>query len=101
LKSATILIPTVRQYLGMTKNQKKSDRQYATYMARKYFSGQISKYQILDSFPDYLNDPKIELLYKKILEKPKRGWLFGISKEKYQEYILSSYEIIEELEAEN
>jgi len=85
----------------MTKNQEKSDRQYATYMARKYFSGQISKYQILDGFPDYLNDPKIELLYKRILEKPKRGWLFGVSKEKYQEYIKKSYEIIEELEAEN
>jgi len=85
----------------MARNKEKSDKQYAAYMARKYFSGQISKYQIMDSFPDYMNDPKIKLLYERILEKPKRSWLFGISKEKYQEYILKSYEIIEELEREN
>ena len=83
----------------MTKNQEKSDKQYAAYMARKYFSGQISKYQIIDSFPDYVNDPKIKLLYNRILEKPKKGWLFGVSKEKYEEYIIESYKIIEELES--
>jgi hypothetical protein len=84
----------------LKKNKEKSDKQYAAYMARKYFSGQISKHQIIDSFPDYLNDPKIKLVYNRILEKPKKSWLFGVSKEKYEEYILKSYEIIEELESE-
>tara|TARA_R110002049_G_scaffold308657_1_gene513340 strand:+ start:850 stop:1107 length:258 start_codon:yes stop_codon:yes gene_type:complete len=84
----------------MTKNREKPNKQYASYMARKYFSGRISKYQIIDGFPDYMNDLKIKLLYNRILEKPKKSWLFGVSKEKYEDYILKSYEIIEELESE-
>jgi hypothetical protein len=84
----------------MTENNQKSDRQYAAYMARKYFSGQISKYQILDSFPNYENDIKIQLLYMRIMEKPKKGWFFGVSKEEYEKFIMESYEIIEELENE-
>tara|TARA_R110002033_G_scaffold140530_1_gene179329 strand:+ start:289 stop:774 length:486 start_codon:yes stop_codon:yes gene_type:complete len=67
-------------------------------MARKFFSGQISKHQILDSFPDYESDFKMRQLYKRILEKPKRGWFFGVSKEKYQKFITDTYEIIEDLE---
>lgn len=84
----------------MTENKKKSDRQYAAYMARKFFSGQISKRQILDSFPNYENDIKIRLLYKRIVEKPKKSWFFGVSKEKYEKYIMETYEIIEDLETE-
>ena len=84
----------------MTENQRKSNRQYAASMARKYFSGQISKYQVLDSFPDYERDMKMRLLYKRIMEKPKRGWLFGISKEKYEKFITETYEIIEDLETD-
>lgn len=84
----------------MTDKKQKSDRQYAAYMARKYFSGQISKHQILDSFPNYENDIKIRLLHKRIMEKPKKCWFFGISKEKYEKYILETYEIIEDLETD-
>ena len=84
----------------MTENQQKSDRQYAASMARKYFSGQISKYQVLDSFPDYEKDVKMRLLYKRIMEKPKRSWLFGVSKEKYDKFITETYEIIEDLETD-
>lgn len=84
----------------MTENKQKSDRQYAAYMARKFFSGQISKRQILDSFPDSKDDIKIRLLYKRIVEKPKKGGLFGVSKEKYDKYIKDTYEIIDDLETD-
>ncbi|WP_452227751.1 hypothetical protein [Lacinutrix sp. MEBiC02404] len=69
-------------------------------MARKYFSGQISKHQILDSFPNYENDIKIRLLYKRIMGKPKKSWFFGVSKEKYEKYIMETYEVIEDLETD-
>jgi predicted transcriptional regulator len=82
----------------MTENQKKSDRQYAAYMARKYFSGQISKHEILDSFPNYENDFKMRLLYNRIMKKPKTGWLFGTSKEAHEKYLTETYEIIDDLE---
>lgn len=82
----------------MTENQKKSDRQYAASMARKYFSGQISKHQVLDNFPEFENDFKMRLLYNRIMKKPKTGWLFGISKEEYNKYLEETYEIIDDLE---
>ncbi|MGX1929937.1 hypothetical protein [Flagellimonas sp. 2504JD4-2] len=84
----------------MTENQKKSDRQYAAYVARKFFSGQISKHQILDSFPDYENDFKIRLLYNRIMKKPKKGWFFGVKKETYEKFLTETYEIIEDLETD-
>ena len=96
--SRTVHSSTVRQHFEMTENQRKSDRQYAASMARKYFSGHISKNQVLDSFPDYETDMKMRQLHKRILEKPKRGWFFGVSKEKYQKFITDTYEIIEDLE---
>ena len=82
----------------MKENQKKSNRQYAAYMARKYFSGQISKHQILDSFPNIENDSKIELLHKRIMEKPRRSWFFGVSKKHYEKFINETYKIINDLE---
>lgn len=84
----------------MSEKKQKSDRQYAAYMARKFFSGQISKRQILDSFPSYEDDIKIRLLHKRIMEKPKKSWLFGVSKANYEKYILETYEIIEDLETD-
>lgn len=82
----------------MTENQKKSNRQYAAYMARKFFGGQISKHQILDSFPDFENDYKIKRLYNRIMKKPKKGWLFGVSEKKYQTFMNETYELIDDLE---
>ena len=84
----------------MSEKKQKSDRQYAAYMARKFFSGQISKRQILDSFPNYEDDIKIRLLHKRIMEKPKKSWLFGVSKANYEKYIMETYEIIEDLETD-
>ncbi|MEX0361389.1 MAG: hypothetical protein AB3N10_10455 [Allomuricauda sp.] len=84
----------------MFENQKKSDRQYAAYMARKFFSGQISKHHILDSFPDYENDFKIRLLYNRIMKKPKRSWLFGVTKKAYEKFLIETYVIIEDLETD-
>ena len=82
----------------MSKNQKKSDRQYAAYIARFFLDGQISKHQISDSFPDFENDYKIKRLYNRIIKKPKRSWLFGVSEKKYQAFMNETYELIDELE---
>lgn len=82
----------------MTENQKKSDRQYAAYIARKFFGGKISKHQVLDSFPDFENDYKIKQLYNRIIKRPKRSWLFGVSEKKYQTFMNKTYELIDELE---
>ena len=82
----------------MTENLKKSDRQYAAYMARKFFSGAISKHQILESFPDFENDYKIKRLYNRITNKPKKSWLFAISEKKYKTFMNETYELIDELE---
>ncbi|NAS29505.1 hypothetical protein GTQ40_00835 [Flavobacteriaceae bacterium R38] len=67
-------------------------------MTRKYFSGQISKKELLDNFPDYENDFKMRLLYHRIKNKPIKGWLFGVSKKTYVKYLNEIYEIIEDLE---
>tara|TARA_R110000868_G_scaffold306510_3_gene567743 strand:- start:188 stop:442 length:255 start_codon:yes stop_codon:yes gene_type:complete len=83
----------------MNENQRKSDRQYAANMARKYFSGQISKYQVLDSFPSVLNDTKLQNLYKRINNKPRISWFFGVSKAKYDLFMKETYEIINDLES--
>tara|TARA_B100000508_G_scaffold92244_1_gene72006 strand:- start:1712 stop:2197 length:486 start_codon:yes stop_codon:yes gene_type:complete len=67
-------------------------------MARKYFSGEISKREILDSFPAYENDYKLRLLFNRVVHKPRKGWLFGVSKEAYEIFITETYELIDELE---
>ena len=85
----------------MTENQQKSDKQYALYLARKFFSGQISKREILDQFPEYESDYKIKLLFDRIMKKPRQSWLFGVSKKEYEKYIIETYEIIEDLETDN
>lgn len=85
----------------MTENQKKSDRQYAAFLARKFFSGQISKYNIINGFPSFENDLKIRLLFNRIMEKPKRNWFFGISNKKYEKFMEETYEIIEDLESDD
>ncbi|MFD2890724.1 hypothetical protein ACFS5J_01695 [Flavobacterium chuncheonense] len=82
----------------MNVNQQKSDKQYAAYLARKFFSGQISKREILDQFPEFDKDFKIRLLFDRITKKPRQSWLFGISKKAYQKFLTETYEIIEDLE---
>ncbi len=83
----------------MTVNQQKSDKQYAAYLARKFFSGQISKREILDQFPEFNKDFKIRLLFDRITKKPKQSWFFGVSKETYEKFMTETYEIIEDLES--
>jgi hypothetical protein len=83
----------------MNENRKKSDRQYAAYISRKFFSGKISLYQVIDSFPNYDNDSKIEQLYNRIINKPRKSWFFGVSKSNYEKYITETYNTINELES--
>lgn len=84
----------------MSDNQEISERKYASSLARRYFSGEISKDEILSSFPDYEKDFKMRLLYNRIIQKPKKGRFFGVSKEKFEKFILEAYEIIEDLETD-
>lgn len=84
----------------MTDDINKSDRQLAAYFARKYLSGQISKHNLLDNFPSSENDYKIRKLFQKIENKPKKDWLFGISKSNYEKFLKETYEIIHELESQ-
>ena len=83
----------------MSSNTQKSDRQYACQMARKYLCGDISKYNLLDSFPDTSNDKELNVLYNALTNEPKAGGLFGINKEKHKKYILDVYNIIDNLES--
>lgn len=80
-------------------NNETPNRQYAANLARKYFSGQIPMHQFLENLPDYENDIKIKLLFDKIGNRQKKGWFFGVSKEKYAAYIKEVYELIEDLES--
>lgn len=84
----------------MNGNQKISERKYAASLVRRYFNGEISRGEILSSFPDYQRDFKMWLLYNHIIRKPKKGGFFGISKEKFEKFILKAYEIIEDLETD-
>ena len=81
-------------------NQNKSDREYAAYLARQFFKGKISEYNIMDSYPNFQKDPKIKLLYNRIMQKPRKSWFFGLSKQQYEKWIVETYEIIEDLETD-
>lgn len=43
----------------MSDNKKKSNRQYACQMSRKYLGGDISKHDLLDNFPSPLGDVEL------------------------------------------
>ena len=75
-----------------------ADRQFAADKARKYFDGQISKQELFDSFPDYSRDIKLSLLHKALKKEPRIGWLFGVTKEEHNNYVLSTYQLINSLE---
>jgi|GEM_PF-2996851 len=81
----------------MNNNKNISDRQYAASIARKFFSGQISKRETLDSFPDFEKDFKLRQLHNRINSKPRKG-LFGIDKDEYQTFLDETYELIEDIE---
>ena len=82
----------------MIDSYEKQNRVYAANLARKYFRGQLSMHQLLDSLPDYLHDIKIKLLLDKIGKRPKKGWFFDVSKERNKAYIKEVFEVIEDLE---
>lgn len=84
----------------MNNSQQISERKYAADLARKYFDGQISKDETLKSFPHHEKDFKMQVLYNRIIHKPKKCWFFGVSKENFERFILETYEIIEDLESD-
>jgi len=82
----------------MTEDTVKSNRQFAASLARKYFAGQLSRQDTLDSYPDYSRDIKLSRLYDSIRKEPKIGWLFGVTKEEHSDYVAATYKLIDELE---
>uniref|UniRef100_UPI001ED97349 hypothetical protein n=1 Tax=Flavobacterium sp. UGB4466 TaxID=2730889 RepID=UPI001ED97349 len=86
--------------LFMTDYINKEDRQLAASLVRKYFNGEISICNLFDNFPNFENDYKIRALFYRIENKPKTGWLFGVSKSKYKKFLDETYNIIEELESD-
>lgn len=82
----------------MNDNKKKSNRQYACQMARKFLGGDISKYNLIDNFPDIRDDIELEKLYKALTSEPKKSWLFWVTKEKHNQYVFELYKMIDQLE---
>ena len=73
-------------------------RKYAAYLARQFYSSKKNIRLVEDEFPFEENDKEIDLLFKMIKNTPKRKGIFKASKEKYQNYIMTVYSLIEKLE---
>lgn len=84
----------------MADNPVKSNRQFAASLARKYFGGKISRQELFDSFPDYSQDIKLFQLYETIKKEPKIGWLLGVTKEEYSDFVIATFKLIHTIENE-
>ena len=79
-------------------DDKKKQRQYAAQLARQVYTGKIHFRQMIDNFTYETTDSEIKKLFDLVEHTPKQGGLFGVSKEKYLNYVTSVYELIEKLE---
>jgi hypothetical protein len=76
----------------------RKQRQYAAQLARKVYTGKIHFKQMVDDFPYDTKDSEIKELFDLVEHTPKQGGLFGVTKDKYLNYISTVYELIEKLE---
>ncbi len=53
---------------------------------------------MIDNFTYNTTDTEIKKLFDLVEHTPKQGGLFGVSKEKYLNYVSTVYELIEQLE---
>jgi hypothetical protein len=83
----------------MRSNIRRSDREIAACLAREYFNEQISKSRLMEYFPGYENDFQIQNLFQRIENKPRSGWLFGVSRIGYKKFLQETFKIIEDLES--
>lgn len=79
-------------------NKQRSNRQYATLMTRKYLGGEMSQYQLFDSFSDFTDDPLLKELYDKIRNQPKKKGIFHASKESNERYLSDILNLLDELD---
>lgn len=79
-------------------NRVKSNRQFATALARKFLGGKISLKQLEDDYPDTSSDEMLTALLEQLQSKPKKKW-FPVVKQKTQEkYIQDTLELIDKIE---
>jgi hypothetical protein len=84
----------------MTTKPTSSDdkRKYAAYLARQFYCGKKSIKMIEDEFPYSDTDKELKQLLKLVKRTPNRKGLFKATKEKYKNYVLNVYQLIEKLE---
>ncbi len=75
-------------------------RKYAAYLARQFYNGKKPIRLIEDEFPYSETDSDLQKLLRLIKNTPKRKGLFKVSKDKYENYVVNVYSLIEELEKE-
>jgi hypothetical protein len=75
-------------------------RKYAAYLARQFYNGKKPIRLIEDEFPYSETDSDLQKLLRLIKNTPKRKGLFKVSKDKYENYVVNVYHLIEELEKE-
>lgn len=61
-------------------------------------SGRMEYRAFLDEFPIDSQDPDVQHLYSLIEHQPKVGGIFGISRAKYEEYVMKVSDTIARLE---
>ncbi len=76
----------------------KDKRKYAAYLARQFYNGKKPIRVIEDEFPFSETDSDLRKLLRLIKNTPKRNGLFKVSKEKYENYVVNVYRLIERLE---
>ncbi|MGQ1908811.1 hypothetical protein ACT3CE_03380 [Marinifilum sp. RC60d5] len=81
-------------------DSRKDNRKYGAYLARQFYNGKKPIRLIEDEFPYSETDSDLKELFRLIKNTPKRKGLFKASKEKYENYIINVYQLIEDLESD-
>ena len=84
----------------MNNDTKNSDeRKLAAFLARKYFKGEIYKWNISDQYP-MSDDPEIKKLREYLFAVRKGWWIFGQSKKQKHQIIENAFDLISILESD-
>ncbi len=79
-----------------TKND--AERKLAAFLARKFFKGEIYRWNVLDQYP-VSKDIEIQKLSEYIFAFRKSWWIFGQSKTKRRKILENAFELIAILES--
>lgn len=80
-------------------NSVKSNRQFATSLARKFLGGEISLKQLEDDYPDISSDEMLAVLMKQLQSKPKRRWFIGVKQKAQENYIQDTLALIDKIDS--